>query len=140
MKWYLETEDLLVPEQAGFLQFRRTDQAPYLYQKTEDAFQEQKLVLVSCIDLQKAFDKVWVEGLLVKLLRNGITSNLFHWIKSFLYNCRASLCRQSSRKDNSTEALCFTGRSLSPTLFLLFINDLVSELPKGINVAKCADN
>ena len=119
-----------MPEQAGFRQFHSTEdqapylyqenEAPYLYQKTEDAFQEQKLVLVSCIDLQKAFDKVWVEGLLVKLLRNGITSNLFHWIKSFLYNCRASLCRQSSQKDNSTEALCFTGRSLIPYIIPAF--------------------
>ena len=48
LKWYLETEDLLAPEQAGFRQLRSTeDQATYLSQEIEDAFQEQKLVLVS---------------------------------------------------------------------------------------------
>ena len=48
LKWYLETENLLAPEQAGFLQFQSTeDQATYLSQEIEDAFQEQKLVLVS---------------------------------------------------------------------------------------------
>ena len=56
LKWYLETEDLLAPEQAGFRQCRSTDQATYLSQEIEDAFQKQKLVLVSLIDLQKAFD------------------------------------------------------------------------------------
>ena len=89
LKWYLETENLLAPEQAGFRQFRSTeDQATYLSQEIEDAFQEQKLVLLSWIDLQKAFDKVWMEGLLVKLLGNGIASNMFNWIKSYLYNRR----------------------------------------------------
>ena len=40
-KWYLETNDLLAPEQAGFRQFRATeDQTTYLAQEIEDAFQE----------------------------------------------------------------------------------------------------
>ena len=48
LKWYLETENLLAPEQAGFRQFRSTeDQATYLSQEIEDTFREQKLVLVS---------------------------------------------------------------------------------------------
>ena len=137
LKWYLETEDLLALEQAGFWQFRSTeDQATYLSQEIEDAFQEQKLVLVSWIDLQKAFDKVWMEGLLVKLLRNGIASNMFNWIKSYLYNRRTRVCRQNSQQENSSKARCSTGRS--PVL--LFINDLVSELPKGVKAALYADD
>ena len=62
---------------------------PTVSQEIKDALQEQKLVLVTWIDLQKAFDKVWMEGLLVRLLRNGIASNMFNWIKSYLYNCSA---------------------------------------------------
>ena len=46
LKLYLEMEDLFA------------DQATYLSQEIEDAFQEQELVLVSWIDLQKVFDKV----------------------------------------------------------------------------------
>ena len=39
--WYLETEDILVKEQAGFRRFHSTeDQATYLAQEVEDAFQE----------------------------------------------------------------------------------------------------
>ena len=59
LKWYLETNDLLAPEQAGFRQFHTTeDQTTYLAQEIEDAFQEMKVTRVAWIDLQRAFDKV----------------------------------------------------------------------------------
>ena len=142
LKWYLETEDLLAPDQAEFRQFRSTaDQVTYLSQEIEDAFQEQKLVLASWVDLQKAFDKVWMEGLLVKLPRNGIASNMFNWIKSYLYNrmARVFVDRVHSKKILLRHGVP-QGGVLSPTLFLLFISDLVSELPKGVKAALYADD
>ena len=142
LKWYVETEDLLAPEQAGFQQFRSTeDKATYLSQETEDAFEEAELVLVSWIDLHKTFDKVWMEGLFVKLLRNGITSNMFNWIKSYLYDRRprVSVYRVHSKK-NLLRHGAPQGGVLSPTLFLLFIKDIVSELPNGIKAVLYADD
>ena len=38
------------------------------------------------LDLSKAFDKVWHEGLLCKLKNNGINGNALQLIKSFLHN------------------------------------------------------
>ena len=142
LRWYLETNNLLVPEQAGFRQFRSTeDQATYLSQEVEDAFQEQKLLFVTWIDLQKAFDKVWTDGLLVKLLRSGISNNMYQWIKAYLFNRRArvSVDQTLSKKFLLRHGVP-QGGVLSPTLFLLFINDLVAELPKGIKAALYADD
>ena len=88
LKWYLETKKILVPEQAGFRQCYSTeDQATYLSQVIEDAFQDKKHVLTTWVDFQKAFDKVWTEGLLTKLQQNGI--KMFRCTRSFLHNRRA---------------------------------------------------
>ena len=36
------------------------------------------------LDISKAFDKVWHEGLIFKLKQNGISGKLLHLIKDFL--------------------------------------------------------
>ena len=86
-----------------------------------------------------------MEGLLVKLLRNGIAINMFNWIKSYLYNrkARISVDRVHSKKILLRHGVPQGGGGggvLSPTLFLLFINDLASELPKGVKAALYADD
>ena len=90
MQWHLETENILLPEQAGLRRFKSTeDQTTHLAQVIEDSFQAKKVTLTVFIDFQKAFDKVWKDGLLVKLLHCGIQSNMYRWTKSYLHNHRA---------------------------------------------------
>ena len=36
------------------------------------------------LDIWKAFDKVWHEGLILKLSRNGISGNMLNLLKGFL--------------------------------------------------------
>ena len=69
MQMYIESENIIGHEQADFRQYKSTeDQITHLSQVFEDAFQAKKVTLAVFIDLQKAFDKVWKYGLLVKLL------------------------------------------------------------------------
>lgn len=142
LQLYLETESIIVPEQAGFRQYKSTeDQTTHLSQVIEDAFQAKKVTLAVFIDLQKAFDKVWKDGLLVKLLRCGIAGNMYQWTKSYLYNRRARVMvdGRCSRKVLLRQGVP-QGGVLSTTLFILFINDIISELPKGIHAALYADD
>ena len=70
---HLESNNVLSPTQTDYRKYRSTeDQLAYLAQNIEDAFQEKRKVLAVFFDLSNAFDKVWKEGLLVKLLRTGV--------------------------------------------------------------------
>ena len=57
----------------------------YLAQNIEDAFQEKKKVLAIFFDLSNAFDKVWKERLLVKLLRTSVRCKMYMKIQHFLF-------------------------------------------------------
>ena len=86
---FLEKNSLLCPHQSGFHSsdscqsqllstvhdfYARFDQSPTLE------------VRVNFLDISKAFDKVWHEGLLFKLEHTGISENLLNLLKSFLNN------------------------------------------------------
>ena len=83
---HLESNNVLFPTQTGYRKHRSTeDQLAHLAQNIEDAFQEKRKVLVVFFDLSNAFDKVWKEGLLVKLPRTGVRSKMYMWIQHFLF-------------------------------------------------------
>ena len=82
---HLEENHLLSNTQSAYRKNRSTeDQLVYLAQEIENAFQEKKKVLAAFVDLTKAFDKVWKEGLLLKLLNKKVEGKMYHWIRDFL--------------------------------------------------------
>ena len=83
---HLEKNGLLSPSQSGFGKNRSTeDQVTLLTQDIENGFQQKMKTLAVFVDLTKAFDKVWKEGLLFKLLRKRVCGNMYSWIQSYLF-------------------------------------------------------
>ena len=138
---HLESNSVLASTQTGYRQFRSTkDQLAVLTQDIEDAFQEKKKVLAVFFDLSKAFDKVWKEGLLLKLLR-GVHGKMYKWLSDFLFKrtARVKLDGMISRQVKLREGV-HQGGAVSPTLFLVYMDDITTTVPRHVSNTLHADD
>ena len=91
------------------------------------------------MDISKAFDKVWHERIIFKLLQNGISDDLLNILSDFLKNRkRRVMLNGQSSSWISVNAGVPKGSILGPLLFLIYINDLPDGLSS--NTKLFADN
>ena len=138
----MEKERKFNDEQAGFRPCRSTkDQVTYLTPLIEERFQAKKQTVVVRVDLKKAFDRVWTKGLLLKLLKANKTHKMCNWIKQYIHNRKAKVClkgkysRTASFKQGVPQ-----GGVLSPSLFLIFLNALISTTSPNIKAVQYVDD
>ena len=122
LMWHLEEKNHISPEQAAFRSNHSTeDQVTYLAQAIEDGFQEKKHTLAVWIDIEKAFEKVWKDGLKLKLRQCGVHGRMFRWIGQYLNNRKArTRTGQHYSKEKVLKQGVPQGGVLSPTLFPCF--------------------
>ena len=74
------------------------------------------------LDISKAFDRVWHNGLLFKLKQNGVNENLVQLIKSFLSGRFQRVLLNGQTSDWETaQAVVPQGSMLGLLFFLIYI-------------------
>ena len=87
------------------------------------------------LDLSKAFDRVWHDGLIYKLKRCGVSGQLLSLIQNFLKN-RKQRTVLNGQASNWGDILAGVpqGSILGPLFFLVYINDLTENLKCNVKL------
>ena len=124
---HLKEKKIIVKQQSGFRSHRQTkDNFFSICQRNIELFNKRKSNCVIFFDISKAFDKIWHEGLIYKLLHHKFDEYLIKWIYEFLYE--RTFCvkvNDSFSIEYVIETSVPQGGVLSPVLFSIYINDII---------------
>jgi ribonuclease HI len=126
LTWFLEHELKYDINQSGFRSGRSTnDNIARIYHDALLQVHDKGLTKAIFIDITKAFDMVWHDGLLFKLHNIGVNGKLFTFIQKFLTNRTFQVLIKDVLSDTYTlENGTPQGSVISPVLFIVMINDI----------------
>jgi hypothetical protein len=126
---HLQGNKLLCKFQSGFLPgCSTTHQLVELYHRILLALDSKQFTSVTFADISKAFDTVWIKGLLLKLERYGIGDNLLIWLKSYLSNRTQRVVIKDALSNIGQRKAGVPQGSVLVPLFLVFINDIADGM------------
>jgi retron-type reverse transcriptase len=111
-----------------------------LFERITRNFGEKRLRGSVFLDVAKAFDTVWIDGLLYKLTLLNLPSYIIHTISSYLRNRSFEASFQTATSSRrGIRAGVAQGGMISPVLFSLYVNDMLSP-SHHVELAHYADD
>ena len=137
---HLEDNNIIPNQQCGFRTGRSTSHQLIKVIKTaKENIKKKKSTGMIFLDVEKAFDRVWHNGLLFKMLKLNFPLPLIKTVRSFLSERTFSVFIKGQFSE--TKAIKYgvpQGAVLSPTLYNIFTYDIVRETTN--NIALFADD
>lgn len=144
--YFLETRELLVIVQNGFRYGRSTmESVAVLDQDIKRAFRNKEIVVSVLLDIEKAYDSLWKEGLMIKIFDLGVRGRMFNWIKGFLMKrtIQVKVGSASSKPveiESGTPQGSVIKKKKKSDLFNIMINNIFGNIKRGFGLSLFADD
>ena len=142
LRSHLEYIGFINKHQSGFRKAKSTDDHLFrLSQSIMQSFNRGEHVVAAFLDVGKAFDNVWHNGLRFKTFQLDLPTKMTHWLSDFLVgrliqvNVNSFLSNQINPKATYHRVLSWVH-----LLFLIYVNDLPTPHHKQNSLSQFADD